>query len=168
MSTSYRCNTCGELHEGLPFTWGSEAPAPYYDIPEDEREERVAISSDQCIIDDEQFYILGRIEIPVLESDNCFYWLAWISLSEEDFERASALWETRGRENEPPYSGELKSKLPCYSTPTVNLAAKLHTQPIGDRPRVELEPTEHPLFIEQRNGITIRRVQEIAEECMHN
>ena len=167
MSTSYHCNTCGELHEGLPFTWGSEAPAPYYGIPEGERDGRVAISSDQCIIDEEQFFILGRIEIPVLDSENSFYWLAWVSLTEENFERASALWDTPGRESEPAYGGELKSGLPCYSEPTVNLAAKVHTRPIGERPLIELESNDHPLAVEQRNGITVARVQEIAEQCMH-
>ena len=30
-------------------------------------------------------------------------------------------------------------------------------------PYVELEPTEHPLAIEQRNGITLERVKEIEE-----
>ncbi len=30
-------------------------------------------------------------------------------------------------------------------------------------PYVELEPTEHPLAIEQRNGITLERVKEIQE-----
>ena len=30
-------------------------------------------------------------------------------------------------------------------------------------PYVELEPTDHPLAIEQRNGITLERVKEIQE-----
>lgn len=30
-------------------------------------------------------------------------------------------------------------------------------------PYVELEPTDHPLAIEQRNGITLDRVKEIEE-----
>ncbi|MGQ0416884.1 DUF2199 domain-containing protein, partial [Bacillus sp. HC-TM] len=34
---------------------------------------------------------------------------------------------------------------------------------VGTAPYVELEPTEHPLAIEQRNGITLERVKEIQE-----
>jgi hypothetical protein len=35
------------------------------------------------------------------------------------------------------------------------------------RPLVELEPTDHPLAVEQRTGITLGRVQEIAETLLH-
>ena len=167
MSTFYNCETCGELHEGMPFTWGPAAPAPYYDIPEHEREERAAISSDQCVIDGEQFFILGRIRIPVFNSDEDFYWLAWVSLSERDFERSSALWATPGRESEPAYDGSLRSDFPCYSTPTLGLAVKVHTQPVGERPLIEMESNNHPLAVEQQKGVTLARVQEIAEKCMH-
>lgn len=31
-------------------------------------------------------------------------------------------------------------------------------------PYIELEPTEHPLAMEQREGITMERVKQIAEE----
>jgi hypothetical protein len=43
----------------------------------------------------------------------------------------------------------------------------VHTQPIGSRPLIELEPTDHPLAIEQRQGITLARVQEIAGLLLH-
>ncbi|HET9282637.1 MAG TPA: DUF2199 domain-containing protein [Candidatus Angelobacter sp.] len=36
------------------------------------------------------------------------------------------------------------------------------------RPRIELQPTEHPLAVEQRTGIIIERVQEIAAALLHN
>lgn len=35
------------------------------------------------------------------------------------------------------------------------------------RPLVELEPTDHPLAVERRTGITLGRVQEIAETLLH-
>ena len=35
------------------------------------------------------------------------------------------------------------------------------------RPYVDLEPTDHPLAIEQREGITAARAREIAERIMH-
>jgi len=43
----------------------------------------------------------------------------------------------------------------------------VHTQPVGVRPVVELEPTDHPLAVEQRTGITVARVQEFAEQLLH-
>lgn len=50
---------------------------------------------------------------------------------------------------------------------TINLKTNVHTRPIGERPLVELEPTEHPLAVEQRTGITRDRVREIAEALLH-
>ncbi|MGW1264432.1 DUF2199 domain-containing protein [Streptomyces drozdowiczii] len=39
-----------------------------------------------------------------------------------------------------------------YATTTLNLKTRVHTRPVGDRPFVELEPTDHPLAIEQRTA----------------
>ncbi len=109
----YQCSTCGEFHSGLPFSYGSPAPAPYFDIPESERDDRVLLSSDRCVIDDEHFFVLGRLEVPVLDADeNLFSWNVWVSLSEKNFNRATELWETEGRESEPPYFGWLSTSLP--------------------------------------------------------
>lgn len=165
---SYKCGTCGETHRGLPLTWGPEYPAAVFEVSEDEQDERIQISSDQCIIDGKHFFVRGRIEIPIIDSNEKFYWLVWLSVSEQSFDRMSEVWETPGRENEPPYLGRLQSELPVYAESTLNLAVNIHTQPIGTRPLVELEPTDHPLAVEQKNGITLLRVQQIAEQCLHS
>lgn len=164
----YKCSTCDKFHSGLPFSYGSLAPAPYFDIPEAEREDRVLLSSDQCIIDNEHFFVLGRLEIPVIDSDEIFSWNVWVSLSEKNFERMSELWEINGREKEPPYFGWLSTSLPCYDEETFLLKTNVHTRPVGQRPFIELEPTEHQLAVEQRNGINLNRVQEIAESILHS
>jgi hypothetical protein len=91
----------------------------------------------------------------------------WVSLSEANFERMSELWETLGRENEPAYFSWLSTSVPCYPD-TLNLKAHVHNRPLGERPLVELEPTEHPLAVEQRDGITMARVKEIVECVMHD
>lgn len=164
--TGYVCSTCGKYHEHLPMCFGPSAPAMWYSIPEAERETRAALSSDQCTIDDKHYFILGRIVLPVLNSPEPFIWLAWVSLSEQNFLRASELWHTVGRESEPPYFGWLQSALP-YEASTLNLKTSVHSQPVGERPLIELEPTDHPLSVEQRNGITMARVQQIAEAALH-
>jgi hypothetical protein len=63
--------------------------------------------------------------------------------------------------------GWLMANLSCYEPSTLNLATVVHTRPVGLRPLVELEPTDHPLAVEQREGITLARVQEIAEQNLH-
>lgn len=74
---------------------------------------------------------------------------------------------TPGREDEKPYFGWLTTELPFYSPGTTNLKTNAHTRPVGQRPFIELEPTDHPLAVEQRTGITLDRVREIAETVLH-
>lgn len=165
--TGFTCSTCGEYHPDLPMCFGPDAPAPWYAIPEGERAARAELTSDQCVIDGEHFFLLGRIEIPVQGSSEIFCWLAWVSLSHANFNRACELWHTAGRESEPPYFGWLCTLLPAYSEPTLHLKTYVHTRAIGERPFIELESTNHPLAVEQRNGISLRRVQEIVEIAVH-
>lgn len=79
----------------------------------------------------------------------------------------SELRETVLREREPPYFGWLSTELPCYENDTFLLKTNVHTRPVGGRPFVEMEPTDHPLAVEQRNGITSKRIQEVAECVRH-
>jgi hypothetical protein len=148
------------------MVFGAPAPAAYEAISESERERRCAITTDQCIIDDSSFFVLGRLQIPVIDVTEPFTWLCWVSLSELDFNRASALWHAEGRESEPPYSVELATGLP-YEQSTLGLSAKLVTQPLGQRPLVELEQTTHPLGLQQSKGIAIQLVQRLAEQLLH-
>jgi hypothetical protein len=50
---------------------------------------------------------------------------------------------------------------------TQSLKARLHVQPYPDRPRVELEPTSHPLAVDQRNGIPLERAIAAAQALLH-
>ncbi|MEV0104776.1 DUF2199 domain-containing protein [Nocardia sp. NPDC050799] len=125
------------------------------------------LSSDQCVIRAQHYFVKGLIEIPVIGSDEVFSWAVWVSLSSDNFSRAADLWDTVGRETEKPYFGWLTTDLSVYSPTTLNLKTRVHTRPVGERPFVELEPTDHPLAIEQRTGITRDRVREIAETLLH-
>jgi hypothetical protein len=162
----YRCRRCGEEHDDLPLHYGFEAPAYWYGVPEAERARRCLLSSDQCIIDDEHFFVIGNLELPVGGAEERFSWDVWVSLSARNFARACELWQRPGRESEPPYFGWLSTDIPGYPR-TLNLKTMVHTRPVGVRPRIELEPTDHPLAVEQREGITWERVREIAEVVLH-
>jgi hypothetical protein len=162
----YTCHRCGQYHPGLPQSYGAVAPASWDGIPEKERKRRTMLSSDQCEIDGEYFFILGNLDIPIIGSDEIFRWSVWVSLSKKNYERTSALWSQPGRETEPPYFGWVNTSLPTYPD-TINLKTHVHTRPVGERPYVELEPTDHPLAVEQRTGITWERVQQIAEVILH-
>ncbi|MEU0658236.1 DUF2199 domain-containing protein [Streptomyces lavendulocolor] len=143
------------------------AAAPYVWDPGFADAADCLLSSDQCVIKAQHYFVKGLIEIPVIDSDEMFSWGVWVSLSRENFSRAADLWDTPGRESEKPYFGWLSTELPLYSPSTINLKTHVHTRPIGERPLVELEPTDHPLAVEQRTGITLDRVRDIAEALLH-
>ena len=163
----FKCSACGEWHDELPMSFGADAPYWYDMIAPEERQRRAELSSEQCIIDDEHYFVRGSLEIPVIDGTEPFSWGIWVSLSQKNYERMSELWETSGRENEPPYFGWLSTALPCYPD-TLSLKTHVHTRPVGVRPLIELEPTEHPLAVEQQNGITMARVKKIVECISHD
>lgn len=163
----FLCATCGQYHEHLPLCFGAAAPALWFAIPEAEREARAELASEQCIIDGKYFFVLGRIVLPLLDGPATFVWLAWASLSPANFLRMSTLWDTPGREAEPPYFAWLQSALPGYEPSTLSLKACVRTMPVGERPLIELEPCDHPLSREQRDGITLARLRQIASAVLH-
>lgn len=160
----YLCRCCGKYHNELPMSYGSPVPDYCYDVPSEEQESRIEMNEDLCIIDDEYFFIRGCIEIPVRDGEGPFIWDVWVSLSEGNFHKTNDYLEVEGREQKlEPMFGWLSTSIPCYPE-TINLKTMVHTRSVGVRPYIELEPTEHPLAIEQREGITIERIKQIAEE----
>ena len=121
---------------------GSDAPALWCMLPESERASRALLSSDQCVIDNEHFFVRGRILLAIVNSDDSFIWLAWVSLSAKSFERMSELWDTEGRESEPPYFGWLRCELP-YEQSTLRLKTAVHTMPLGERRKIQIRAEDH-------------------------
>lgn len=89
-------------------------PVSWQALPSDEREKRSELSSDQCVIDGQCFFLRGLIEIPVLDSSENFYWDVWVSVSAANFSRSSDLWRKAGRESEPAFFGWLNTLIPIY------------------------------------------------------
>jgi hypothetical protein len=148
------------------MSFAFEAPVYWYEMPETERPHRAVLDEELCTIDGRYFFIKALIRIPVHESLDVFEWVVWISLSAASFQHVLATWEQSGREFEPPYFGWLSSQIPGYPA-TLNLKTNVHTRTRGERPTVELEPTDHPLALEQRTGISLTRIREIAEMMLH-
>jgi hypothetical protein len=87
-------------------------------------------------------------------------------LSKEHFDRERSLAKNQNRTAEIPYFGWFSSRIQVYPD-TLLLKTRVHTREVGIRPSIELEPTDHPLAVEQRIGITRARVREIAELVEH-
>ena len=164
IADGFLCSDCGRNHD-IPLAYGPAAPVGYFLIPERERDSRCELTRDVCLID-EQFYIVGNLELPIRDYNDVFSWDVWVSLSFENMKRTQQLWESEDRIDEPPYFGWLSSSLPGYPE-TVGLKTHVHTRAVGCRPFIELETTDHPLAIEQRNGISVDRVKQIAAIVAH-
>ena len=160
------CRTCGDFHEGMPHL-GAEAPLYVYAIPEEERGERVQLTSDTCIIDDRFFFVRGVIEIPVAGADEPFGWGVWVSLSRDNFHEYLDHWDDPHRGELGPYFGWLSANFLTYPD-AENLKTMVHPRGDALRPLIELEPTEHPLSIDQREGITVERVAELYAAYVHD
>lgn len=162
----FQCSVCGEFHAELPLAYGPKAPADYFVIPEEELESRAALSTDLCLLDEEHCFICGNIELPIQESDKIFSWDVWVSVTREDFQKTLDLWESEERQNAPPIFGLIANTLPGYSE-TQNLRVAIHSREVGRKPFLQLEPTDHALAIEQREGISPQRIKAIAEMVLH-
>ena len=161
----FTCATCGQIHsEGLSPVW--DYPLPYLEVPEHKRVKRCFLTTDTCVIDDEDFFVRGCLEIPVIDEDKPFVWGVWTSLSRTNFFRFEELYDVASRSSEPPMFGWFAVSIPGYPE-TLSLKTMVHLRDDGMRPFVELEPTDHPLAIEQRNGIDKMRVGEICEVLFH-
>ncbi len=141
-------------------TFGVDAPLYYYSIPERERASRCSLGTDDCVIDEKWFFVRGCIEIHVHGESESFSWGVWVSLSKPSFLEFLRVYEQPKRSHVGPFFGWLSAALPLYPT-TENLKTRLHLRDNLIRPYIELEPTDHPLAIEQREGISVDRVAEI-------
>lgn len=162
---SFECRNCGERHEGMP-AFGWDYPVPYLAVPEPERDARCRLTSDTCVIDDGEFFVRGCIELPVRGEDDVFSWGVWASLSAINFRTFQRLYDAAERSNHGPFFGWLSTHIWIYPE-TLLLKTMVHLRDNGARPYIELEPTDHPLAIEQRQGITLPRVLEIFEAMTH-
>jgi hypothetical protein len=165
-AVTWKCSQCGQSHDEPPRSYGFDSPLAWHLTPEANRRERSELHEEFCILNDKDFFVRGSLEIPVVDSESPFVWDVWVSLSAVNFERTMSLMEDQNRTAEQPYFGWLSSRIQIYPD-TYLLKTRVHTRELGMRPFVELEPTDHPLAVEQRKGITEDRVREIAALTEH-
>lgn len=164
VAASFTCECCGERHAGLPHDLSFDAPKPYVALSRGERD-RAFLTEDRCEIGDDRF-VRGCLEIPVLRGARPFVYGVWVSLSQRSYAEFVARADDLRRYQDGPYFGWLCNSLPGYPE-TALLKTHVHLRPPPLRPIVELEPTDHPLAVDQRNGITEERFRSVAFELLH-
>lgn len=136
---SYLCHTWGKAHDEVPLSFAADYPDPYANLSREDRDNRALVSSDQCIIDQEQFYLRGCLELPIVGSNDVFLWGVWARVHEKDFDTIHEFWEKEGREHKiGPFKGRLSNSLSIYAD-TLNLRLRIQILPVGQRPLFILE-----------------------------
>ena len=154
------------MHEGLA-SLAAAAPLYYYSVPEAERAARCHLDSDTCVVDDQFFFVRGCLEVPIVGEPEPFIWGVWTSLSHKNFEVFLKLYDQEHRSHTGPFFGWLSASLKGYPD-TENLKVMVHLRDHGQRPFIQLEPTDHPLAVEQRTGITVQRAGAILSLYLHD
>ncbi len=149
----------------LPLTFGSDYPEYYFTIPEEERETRVEETKSLYVVDEEYFFIRGRLTIPIIDYEEDLIFDVWTTLSEKNFIRTNELWNDKDRVNELPYFGWLQTYIPTYGN-TLNIKTEVITQEVGVIPKVVVIEENHPLALDQTNGITLEKALSIVTEII--
>ncbi len=141
---------------------------PYYttEIPEAERAKRVFLTSDLCVLDNQHFFIRCILFLNIRGSADAFAIGIWSSLSKANFLRYQTDYENDMSDWDPMF-GYLSNRLRCYPD-TLALKLNVQTGIAGTRPTVQLEPTDHPLAIDQRDGIPLEKVLEIVAPFLNH
>ena len=157
---SFRCHTCGKLHEGSPSVGFG---APFHWMQEYENDPRSRLSKDLCMIEERDYFIRCILEVPIHGVEEPFLWGVWVSQSEANFRRYV---DTYPDSPEIETFGYLSNRISGYPD-TVGLHTKVHWRPGKDRPWVELESGDHPLFRDWSTGLTWERAIELATPIFH-
>ena len=160
-AVTFTCACCGKEITGLPDL-AFDAPLHYHGLAEVERARRARLDSDLCVIDDEDHFIRAVCPIPIIGADQYFAWGVWASLSAENFERYEATFDDGDQSELGAMFGWLSNRVPGYPD-TLNLRTSVVPRDGNDRPLLWISEMhdDHPLYSEQREGISRERLGEI-------
>lgn len=110
---------------------------------------------------EEHFFVRCLLRLPIVtKPDASFGFGVWATLSNANFDLYLDTFNSGEQGDLGPWFGWFSNRLHGYPD---TLGLKCHVLPQAERrrPLVQLEPTDHPLAVEQRLGITFDRVLEI-------
>lgn len=159
---TFKCPCCDRCFTGLPAIM---FPLPDYAhaIPERDHAARVAVDDDTCVVDSEHYFVRARLIVPIVGEEEALEFGIWGSLSAENFSRyAGSIGDPRQSRLGAMFS-YVANTLPLYEESTQNLRSQLWPRDDGQRPVVELDPSQtHPLVGELRDGISRERAISFA------
>lgn len=163
------CACCGKPQRGSP-AYGYDKPIDYFDIPENERGDRVQHDTDTCVIDRDQHYIKCTLDIPIIGAEEPLCWGVWIKLTAPAFK---AYWKGIGADQSSfKEVGWLDCTLPGYNDldrdgNLITLEVDVVGNPAGLRPSVYLRDRDHPLVRDQQNGLSWAQAKAYVSAMPH-
>lgn len=139
----------------MGFQW----PDPYFGVPESEREARIRATTDTCAIDEKDFFIRGVMMIPVRGQSDNFGLGIWVSQKRENY---LTYLNNFDAVEIGPFFGWLCNRIPFYQPDTWALPVMAHFQGNGLRPQIRPKPSDHPLYKDFSEGITMDRAWSIV------
>lgn len=115
---------------------------------------------DACELDDERFFVRGRLQVPVSDTDTPLEWHVWVGVRASDYVRL-VVPESDGAPVRRGYAGWLANDLAPVYEGTLDLRVTIYADTFGGKPVVVVESHAHPLAMEQREGVTFQRLHEI-------
>ncbi|HJQ60188.1 MAG TPA: DUF2199 domain-containing protein [Vineibacter sp.] len=161
----WACSACSQTHQGLfdlahdqPDAWpGGEELSPNTAVATSTH----FLSEDFCVVEGEQYFVRCVLELPIIGAgDERFGFGVWSSLSKANFGLYVDSFDSGDQDDLGPWFGWFSNTLQGYRE-TFGLKCQVHPRGNRDRPLIELEPTDHPLAVEQRDGITFDRLLDI-------
>lgn len=116
-------------------------------------------------MDKQHFFHRGRLTIPINDYKEDLIFNVWTSISEDNFEIRMDAWEDPKRTENDPYFGWLQSIIPTYGD-TINIKSIALENEVGLIPEIRITEDDHPLRVDQENGITYDQAQEIVNEIL--
>jgi hypothetical protein len=159
----YTCSICGRWHDEELLDVRAGFPEEVFVLTPEERERRVATSSDgdfTSIVDADRHFVRALIELPIADATR-FGWGIWVRLARSDVAEIARYWADDGGYGRA-YRGELATDLAAYGD-TVGLAGTLTLRDTSLLPIFLLDADEHLLAREQHAGIVLERARELAE-----
>ena len=159
---TYTCTCCGEIHENLPDLV-FDRPTLAAAIPAEEFADRAQLDEDLCIVDEEHYFIRGVLRVPIHEHEEDLGFGVWVSQKKENFETYVDNFDST---DIGPFFGWLSNEFMYGGQSTISLKTMAHFQSEGFRPLIELEDTDHPLSVAQREGISLDDAWTFAHEYL--
>jgi hypothetical protein len=166
---AFKCSSCGEIHEGSP-SFAFKAPDQFASLTEAQKSEMGTLTEDFCTITHSEGtdrFIRAVLEVPIHGIEEPFLWGIWVSLSEKSYNAYSETYDdpVPGQG----FFGWVCNKIALYPYEH-SRPADVVVQGGRSRPLVVLhkgDPEDDLLVIDQVNGISIKRAQELAEQARH-